>query len=1418
MTTTYTENYHRLASMLVDVGTSVLRRLFLHYVMTSSTPNVSQYLTNKKPELEKLYKRKVLLGHQMKTLFPPAGSSSQDINQWDISLLSALLVNIAPISKSEETEISQLRSLRNEIYGHVTSLCLDDVDLNKYWTQAQAAIATLATACNDVTFLSEIYDLIDNIKDGFLDVGSSLEVLKAWYQTDIKEGSRIDQMADTLDNIQDVLNKTEETMILARSDPVFENMKRHTRILIQETMKQPFVETDQYKMALDILKDSRSVVVAGKPGEGKTNIALHLAHEMTSGRGCIVLYAASQWCHVDVTQCDVIIIDDVFGKHTTDRGAVQDWLPILENLHAFAQKDNLRIILTSRDNILLEADHILKDVEIMRNVVSLSSEKLTLSEKKHILQVLLDFHNRDISQINLDKCCTTYKAPLGFPYSCFLFAADINLFLKKEKFFLRPQTFFQEVIAGLEGRHKAAFLFLFYKQGQCKARDLKGRKTSSENEEIREFCADIVGLPKEELTFHTIRETLKELTGIYITHIDQLFQFAHATIYECVAFTHGIVFPEEVITHCTYDFLNACLTTNTADSDSRMVVPKDKYDVLIDRMIIETGPSYDVSRLFNFRSHPVVLCGSFCDGFFKKLETDGRLCAFLTREFYGDYDYGGFLHRCISSNSEEGKQLTTSVVKFLQCLAKCESGCWKCRVKGDGVRASCLEGDRKTFRELIDNGAHLSPLCLSDSCKGGDDELMKDVVKQLQSNSQFDPNDVNASKAIIYALKGPDKKGLFDFLRHEGVSVTSMTLNIICQNREQCTDLLKKAVDEMQREGTWNPEDVYHCYSLSFLITSKNIDGYNFLKSLVPCISTHSLVQAVKTGDIDVVKLVVSDLKMRRQWYPEGRKNLSDFSQPPHDVSAKTNLAETLYQARRLNDSTILEYLKSEGLRPSMDMLQYSVKENDSVAKEVIADLKESGLWSPCSKAAGDALLAALNQGEDSFNRLKENGLHFVMDNLAEVLLSGDIKRVKCVIEDLKETRTWTPQHPLATAFLAKAIELEDRAIFDYLYENGLRVTAMTILGEAFTGTVDSVKRCINIMKNAGTWNPNDAFLTVCLTLTRGIKPDVFELFQQEGVGCNSATLLEMVRRRSIMAVKTIEDLIQNGAWKPNDDKNIKSAFIFALSHCNALLYNVFVKKGMQVTKCHLLIVLESSKSLIYSTGLCNKKRVIGVPSLSALSASIVASSAIEYAAENSYPLAASICIRAVEESGQHINNYPEFMRSLRAACNKCDSLMYNILADTELRPPKLLCLDAAVSAAFTRVVDSLKNVEIETNSATGKSELNGNSQRIHSEVVEEEQPLTDIVRKNDGKDDGQCLVKGGMKHVEGLSGGSGDATETGRCDNHEISKVPLFGAPLISKIKFITQMKKDTLLCMTLEKILYYASNSLLEEQAANQ
>ncbi|EDO30089.1 predicted protein [Nematostella vectensis] len=148
------ERYLRLAQLLVEEGTTALRKFFdnIH-----SPATLAAVLTTKQRQLQQLLKKGILSSTQWSKLFPASGNPES--RDFDITLLSVLLRNICGIRTpndpfwntyppdadiSCEANLVRIRMLRNEL-GHSTTIRLNESQFEIYWEKISSALVALGS-------------------------------------------------------------------------------------------------------------------------------------------------------------------------------------------------------------------------------------------------------------------------------------------------------------------------------------------------------------------------------------------------------------------------------------------------------------------------------------------------------------------------------------------------------------------------------------------------------------------------------------------------------------------------------------------------------------------------------------------------------------------------------------------------------------------------------------------------------------------------------------------------------------------------------------------------------------------------------------------------------------------------------------------------------------------------------------------------------------------------------------------------------------------------------------------------------------------------------------------------------------------------------------------------------------------------
>ena len=146
-------NGSKLSRLLIDGGTTVLRKTFDHY---HPPANLASDLNSNYSILNNLLRKRVLNGHQWDKLFPPGGGVP-DSNTFDITLLFLLLTNICGLSppltgwhtkpspgdNTLEANLARVKFFRNALYGHVTSTGVDATSFSSFWQEISVTLHSL---------------------------------------------------------------------------------------------------------------------------------------------------------------------------------------------------------------------------------------------------------------------------------------------------------------------------------------------------------------------------------------------------------------------------------------------------------------------------------------------------------------------------------------------------------------------------------------------------------------------------------------------------------------------------------------------------------------------------------------------------------------------------------------------------------------------------------------------------------------------------------------------------------------------------------------------------------------------------------------------------------------------------------------------------------------------------------------------------------------------------------------------------------------------------------------------------------------------------------------------------------------------------------------------------------------------------
>ncbi|CAG2186658.1 unnamed protein product [Mytilus edulis] len=181
-------------------------------------------------------------------------------------------------------------------------------------------------------------------------------------------------------------------------------LEEDTRALIEEDVREDtFVSTKAVTDGLLLLKQNGVLLITGYAGTGKSRIGRHVLHMFcTENKSlkCIKLTLA-EWDNMtnkkekkdnkeenmDIRADNlVLLLDDIFGETNCIYNREKD-TPILDKVHAYVCKGNIKVIITIRDTVKRQCQEVFDSHRLFQyDFIDLSSKKYVLIwEEKHTI-------------------------------------------------------------------------------------------------------------------------------------------------------------------------------------------------------------------------------------------------------------------------------------------------------------------------------------------------------------------------------------------------------------------------------------------------------------------------------------------------------------------------------------------------------------------------------------------------------------------------------------------------------------------------------------------------------------------------------------------------------------------------------------------------------------------------------------------------------------------------------------------------------------------------------------------------------------------------------------------------------------------------------------------------------------------------
>ena len=490
--------------------------------------------------------------------------------------------------------------------------------------------------------------------------------------------------------------------------------------------------TRSMKEAIEYLEKGCSVFLYGNPGEGKTFSAFRIVRHLIENNTvmverCVLLSKPADIDLVKTADTDLILIDDVFGKHNPDSNRFSAWETEFPTLQSFVGTHKIRLIMCSRKHIYEEYKRRLDGLDIFARKTELSSANLSLDEKREMLIQQLQVYERNIDEVNVDECIA--QEVVGFPLCAQQFACDELMFSKKTDYFKKPLKYFLEQnIKTLDDQSFIALLFVFYNGNRMQLADLDITRMSQNARDLLVHVAKLRGVEKP--TSVIVRDTKMKIMSLnrsYIKTIDNEVSFFHDTIYEAVAQIHYEEYPDEVLKHCTLDYLFQCLFLEgqnngdgitVCEADFRPFVERCSYElteimnrIMTEERILSANHLNATEKLLNHQlfEHPECR-GELLD----LIQRDMRKCVNFLQLFF-------YRHCLIPGDTKQSNNkwlndetFIKTIMSYTECnhILRADHSCWKCRVKAQLLSSVCCHNNKDLYMFLRTNKIPFNLTCL----------------------------------------------------------------------------------------------------------------------------------------------------------------------------------------------------------------------------------------------------------------------------------------------------------------------------------------------------------------------------------------------------------------------------------------------------------------------------------------------------------------------------------------------------------------------------------------------------------------------------------------------------------------------------------------------------------------------------------
>ncbi|KAL3836848.1 hypothetical protein ACJMK2_022261 [Sinanodonta woodiana] len=1079
----------------------------------------------------------------------------------------------------------------------------------------------------------EIFDDVTmcDISDESKESGKNRELIRRIQQRD--QGT-YDKFKECLvlakqEHLKDMLEAEEERVAIHKdietapkrrteSDGL-KQLKSQTEDKLDSVRKLRCIQTQQAVEARKLLKEKRSVVIKGNPGEGKTTIAFDLIDNEMYRERRVVVYRPTDWKTVDTDWVDIVVLEDIFGKYDLDPSCLQEWMVYLPTIQEHVDTGKLQVIITTRADILVKAFSSVESLKLFSDSLSLtlSSQNLKQFEKMDILNRELQRRNKAMNEDEKEKCIANFCGFFGFPQCCSLFAAFSNLFDKGPKFFRFPEKMFTVTINELKNEIFISLAFLFC-HGKIYEEHLSPETMPKSSSDLFMELASHLHISKEKADIALLRDAYTNFEGMYIEKSisNEIVEgvavkrsciwFSHATVCEAVGQVLAKRSLEMVVKHGDPEYLyQRTYTAEAKDETSENVfLPVSMYSPLAERMVhdvIETSLVKSVVKHlvlkqneFLMKLKEVLHKGNRIKDFFMANIYSNRkfkqLVSLESRLFHQRLSEGEcltFLQYVLQSDDSTVKLVFSHFMDFIVCTHNNNnSECWQCKEKQNVLELALYYHYFEIADNLITMNACYTHVSLCNAARHRDLSRVQTILEDLKRSQVLDPDCTKAKKALCRAyLSG--SQDVVEILLQEGITLDSIHLVHVVQHGD--INVLKKVVEQLKFHNKWhqlwsydkrpwhffNP-DMYSSQNASILFVpdmlagsialyiaycNEKLDMADYLLQNETKLLMDMLPAVTEHSSKKAVDSLIQHLKVTCIW-------------DPHCDAASEALGKA-YGAQKYD---VCDMLVQEGVIMTMKNLDCMVgkfKISLEAVKKAVRYLKDTDNWDPKCNDASVALEDAYwSHNYDVCDLLIKEGVLITMKHVPHMVLRS-LDSVKTVVKQLKDTDSWDPKCDDASRALADAYREEKYDVCDLLIQEEVSLTMNNLLHVVvgFNIPLEAVKKAVQHLKYTNSWDPKCDYASQALEVAyEEMKYDVYDLLIQEGVSLTMKNLphLVMVFNISLEAVKkAVQHLKDTNNWDPKCN-DASEALKVAYEEMKYDVCDLLIQEGVSLTMKNL--------------------------------------------------------------------------------------------------------------------------------------------------------------------------------------------------------------------------------------------------------